>query len=290
MGSFYVVGAAVLWSTAGILIKKISIEPLMIVFCRSLVAGMVLLPFSNYRSLRFSKELLGYIISFTWLVCAFVSATKLTAAANAIMLQYTAPLFIFIFGLFFGREKRYSQNVIPLCLILIGIICFLSEPVKGSSLIGNLIGISSGAAFAIMTILLRRLNSLGMALISISNIAAAIIILPFLENISGLADISSGTWMILLYLGAFQLGLSYVLYVRGLKEMTPLRATILSLTEALLNPIWVMAFLGEVPSVYAVIGSIFILGAVISDVLLKQVHDSKGDFPKENSLNEHFSK
>jgi drug/metabolite transporter (DMT)-like permease len=133
-------------------------------------------------------------------------------------------------------------------------------------------------------------NSLGMALISISNIAAAIIILPFLENISGLADISSGTWMILLYLGAFQLGLSYVLYVRGLKEMTPLRATILSLTEALLNPIWVMAFLGEVPSVYAVIGSIFILGAVISDVLLKQVHDSKGDFPKENSLNEHFSK
>lgn len=272
-GSFYILAAAVLWSTGGVFIKIIPADPLVIAFFRALIAGLALLPISNLNKIKLSKKnlgyFLGYIISFTWMICSFVTATKLTAAANAVVLQYTAPLFIFLCSVFTGREVLNWRNCLPMLFILAGIMLFLLEPAKGSSFMGNLLGISSGVVFATMTVFLSRLNSMGIGLVSITNFVAALIISPFLKNIDQVFSFNLSAWLALFYLGVIQIALAYIFYSKGLKEVTPLRATMITLMEAVLNPVWVFFFLGEIPSNYALLGSIFILGAVICDVVLR---------------------
>jgi drug/metabolite transporter (DMT)-like permease len=267
-GVLYVLGAAILWSTGGLFIKLIQAEPLVIVVFRAGIAGLCFLPFATIKGLPLNKHLLAYILSFAWLVVAFVSATKLTAAANAIALQNTAPLFLFVLGLFKREVKPGLKNTIPMVFILLGICAFLLEPNEGGTLIGNVIGISSGVAFASMTYFLRYIAAGGAGLVSISNLATALLIAPF-ADFGGISAISPKGWAALIYLGAIQIGLAYVFYARGLERTQPLRASILALSEAILNPIWVMLFIGEVPTAYGLVGIVFILGAVAVDISLK---------------------
>lgn len=268
-GVLYILGAAVLWSTGGIFIKKIAAEPLVIAAVRAGIAGLCFLPFTRIKTIPLNKYFIGYILSFTWLVGAFVSATKLTAAANAIALQNTAPLFLFIYSLLRRDIKPGLRNTMPMIFIFFGICAFLLEPNEGGTLTGNIIGISSGVAFAAMTYFLRLIAEGGAGLVSISNLAAALIIIPFIAEPGKILEISLSGWAALAYLGIFQIGLAYVFYARGLKCTEPLRASILALSEAILNPIWVMLLIGEVPTVYGLTGILFILGAVAVDIKLK---------------------
>lgn len=268
-GVLYILGAALLWSTGGLLIKKVEAEPLVIAAIRAGIAGISLLPFANFKKLTINRYFVGYIIASTWLVAAFVSATKLTAAANAIALQNTAPLFLFIYSLLKCEIKPGIKNTMPMVLIFLGICAFLLEPNKGSTLLGNVIAISSGVAFASMTYFLKYLAAGGVGLVSISNLATAILISPFISLHEKIPGISIVGWVLLAFLGIFQIGLAYVFYVRGVKETEPIKASILALSEAVLNPLWVMFFIGEIPTVYGLAGIVFILGAVLIDIGLK---------------------
>lgn len=262
-GAIYILGAALLWSTGGLFIKKIEAEPLVIATLRAGIAGLGLLPFAKFEKISLNRYLIGYIVTSTWLVAAFVSATKLTAAANAIALQNTAPLFLFIYSLLKREIKPGIKKTIPMFFIFLGICAFLLEPNKGSTLTGNIIAISSGAAFASMTYFLRLLASGGVALVSISNLATAFLLTPFIIQAEKVPEISLMGWAALTYLGVFQIGLAYVFYARGMKETEPIKASILALSEAVLNPVWVMLFIGEVPTGYGLVGIVLILGAVV---------------------------
>lgn len=272
-GTLYAVGAAILWSTGGLLVKQIAVSPLLIVAMRSMITGVFFLPFIKIKEIEFSLPFYGYIFAYTWLVTSFVTATKLTAAANAIALQNTAPLFLFIFsilGFMMKKEKPTFKSTLPIIFIALGIAIMLSEPVEGSSLLGNIIGLSSGVAFALMTVFLHRISSMaGKGLVGISNLFAAVIVFFFVPDLSILSTLDSETWLRLIFLGVFQLGLPYVLYMTALKHISPLRASILALIEAVLNPIWVLIFVGEVPSIYGWIGFLLILTAVCAESVLK---------------------
>lgn len=268
--------AAVLWSTGGLFVKKIPLDPLTIVCIRSAIAGITLLPFLNIKKISFNKYLLGYIIGFTWLVITFVSATKLTSAANAIVLQYTAPLYLFICGVFKGDIKANIRAVIPMVLIFLGICSFFFEPNTGSNIIGNLLGVSSGVALTLMSVFLHKLRETpAVGLVCFANLSASLLLLPFLPDYSAIAGINLEGWLALIYLGIFQIGLANVFYARGLKKVKPLQATVLSLTEAVLNPVWVAVFIGEIPSPYGLAGALFILSAVLLDSYIKINEEKK---------------
>jgi len=273
-GALYVIGAAVLWSTGGLFVKQIAVDPLLITAMRSTVSGLFFLPFIKVKRLKFSLPLCGYILAYTWLVTGFVTATKLTAAANAIALQNTAPLFLFLFSIFgfmTKKEKPSFRSAVPVVFIALGVSFMLCEPVTGSSFLGNVIGLSTGVAFALMTIFLAQLSSIsGKGLVGISNLIAAVIIFFFVPDISSLFTLDLTTWLRFLYLGVFQLGLPYVLYMKALQYISPLKASIFALTEALLNPVWVLIFVGEKPTFYGFIGFILILTAVGAEAKLKQ--------------------
>jgi len=269
-GMLFVLIAAVLWSTGGLFIKRIPVDPLTIVCLRAAIAGIVLLPLVRLKEIRFSKYLAGYIFSFSWLVITFVSATKLTSAANAIALQYTAPLYLFIYSAFKREIQVNWQSLTPILLIFVGICSFLLEPTQGSNLLGNILAISSGVALALMTIFLNRLKDTpAISLVSLSNLSVALLVLPFLPDHSVIARIDFIGWVSLLYLGTVQIALAYLFFVQGVKEVNPLQATVLALAEAILNPIWVAVFFGEIPSRQGLVGAAFILAAVLADVYLK---------------------
>jgi len=271
-GVFYVFSAAVLWSTGGLFIKQIGADPFLINAVRTAVAGLALAPFARWDGIKFDRYLCGYILGYAWLTNSFVTATKLTSAANAIALQYTAPLFVFIYLVLFKKEKVKAQIFLPVLFIAVGIVCYLSEPNQGTSALGNLVGLSSGMALAVMTLCLPRLkNYSGFGLVSLSNICTALLLLPVImaKGLSAVFSLSPGDWASLCYLGMFQLGLAYVLFVKGVQIVSSFRGAILALAEAVLNPIWVYLFVGEIPSYYGISGWFFVLGAVVLDLGLK---------------------
>lgn len=269
LGIAYVVTAAFLWSTGGVFIKRIQADPLLITTIRAAIAGLTFLPFLRWKDIQFNRYYWGYVLGYTWMVTSFVIATKLTSAANAIALQYTAPLFLFLYGLVTHTEKPGLRNVVPMLFILLGISCFLLEPAVGTSFLGNLIAISSGVAFASVTVFLRKVGQGGKGLVSISNLMAALLVGLFLPDPAQLRAIDGSAWLGLLYLGSIQMGFSYVLYVRGVLLVRPLQASVLALIEAVLNPVWVFFFWGEAPTIYGLVGGITVLGAVALDLLLR---------------------
>src|SRR4030095_10674344 len=96
-GRWLILSAALLWSLAGVFIKFLDLHPLTIVFYRSLFASLVFAPFLRRRQFQFNRAILVSVLSYTTAISAFVAANKLTTAANAIVLQYTAPVFVFLF-------------------------------------------------------------------------------------------------------------------------------------------------------------------------------------------------
>jgi len=269
-GIFFVLTAAVLWSTGGLFIKKIPVDPLTIVCLRAAIAGLTLASFLRLKQIRFTRYLVGYIFAFSWLVISFVTATKLTSAGNAIALQYTAPLYLYIYGVWKKEIRVTGQTLAPILFIFFGICSFLAEPNQGSNFVGNMVAISSGMALALMTTFLHRMEGTpAISLTSLSNLATALLVLPFLPDYSVLGSIDSEGWLSLLYLGVIQIGLAYVCFVNGVKYVNPLQATVLALAEAILNPVWVALFWGEIPSKQGLIGAAFIMTAVLADTFLK---------------------
>lgn len=276
IGPAYILAAAFLWSTSGLFIKKVPADPLFITAARSAIAGLTLLPFLRLRKVELSKPLLGYILAFAWMVSSFVTANKLTAAANVIALQYTSPLYLFIYTIITKKEKLNLRNALPMFCIVLGISFFLLEPNQGSGSLGNLLAISSGIAMAAATFFLHQLRlSSGIMVVCLSNLSTAILILPFIPSLKEGLTLGLTGWLSLLYLGAFQIGLANVLFSKGLRYVSVLNASVLSLTEAVYNPIWVYLFLGEKPSKYGFLGGVVILAAVAINLKLRSDEEKK---------------
>jgi len=270
-GALLVLVAATLWSTNGVAIKYVDAGPVLIAAVRALVAGLVTLPFLRFRELKPSWPLAGLLFSYSLMSWSFVSATKLTAAANAISLQYTAPLWIFAAGLVMGSVRLSGRRAAPMALVLFGIIAFLMEPVQGTSFTGNVLGIVSGIGFALVTVFYRALRDThNLTLVSATNLCAAIVLFPLIGEWSEFGSLAVADWGALFYLGAFQMGSGYIFYSLGLKRISSLRAATIALLEPVLNPIWVVLFIGEVPTVYGIFGALLILTGVLADTRLNK--------------------
>ena len=259
-GRLQVLLAALLWSLAGVFIKFLDLHPLAIVFYRSLFASLVFLPFLKRGEIRVGSPIVVAAITYTAAISAFVSANKLTSAANAIVLQYTAPVFVFLFSWLVLGEKISRLNGSALTIAMAGVAIISFDSAGRPEMAGVLLALLSGVLFAAYMINLRRTQATSPVYLTwLINIVCALLLLPFVTAHLALTLAQIG---ILALMGAVQLGLPYFLFSKGLKTISVQEASLIALIEPVLNPLWVALVVGEIPSAATLSGGGIILAGL----------------------------
>lgn len=256
---------SLLWSLGGVLIKSIDLQPMAIAAGRSVIALPVLLVFLRHVPRRLTTAQIGGAIGYALTVAMFVFATRMTTAANAIFLQYTAPIYVALIGRWYLGERAVAVDWLVIAIALSGIALFFFDKLSVSGFWGNIVALASGLAFAGVALFLRK-EKAGAPLVSVilGNAIVAVAGVPFLLH----ATFTAKAIGLLLVLGVVQLGISYVLYAIAIKHVTALEATLIPLLEPVLNPTWVMLALGERPGVWAMFGGMLVLIAVLGRGLM----------------------
>ncbi len=260
----YLLAAALFWSLGGLLIKLVSWNPVAIAGARSAIACGFLLCFFRPR-LRFTRlEVLGGL-AYAATVVLFVLANKLTTAANAILLQYGAPVYVALLSQWFLGEVPSRFDWISVVLVVGGMVLFFLDQLSLGNMLGNFVAIGSGIAFAFLIVTLRmQKDAEPLQSVFVGNLFAALAGLPFCFGPF------PGGWSLtgLVLLGTVQIGLSYLLYAQAIRKVKALEASLIPMIEPVLNPLWVFLAFGESPGRFALLGGGVILLAVFFRYLL----------------------
>ena len=268
-GLIYISLAALLWSSGGLFIKILTLDAFQISFYRSAIAAVTIIVISkaNRKKLNFEFDIISVLCSLCYalVLIMFVVAAKLTKVANAIFLQFTAPIYLLILEPIFLKTKFEKKNLIALIFCFTGMVLFFFGKLELSGIQGNLIAIGSGISFALFTLFLKWKKQVHktedtMIYIVVGNILVCIFCLPLMIN-SLTLDLTQ--FLILLYMGIFQIGISYIIFNEGVKYISATESMIIAMLEAILSPIWVFLGVGEVPSGYAIAGSLIILITIV---------------------------
>jgi len=266
-----VLGAAVLWSTGGLFIKATTLSGVELSFGRSLLAVITIAIVTRREGFGLNRVTAITSVLYAALLLLFVLATKLTTAANAIFLQYTAPVYVLILEPLFYKEKFRLRDLLTVAACVGGMSLFFVGKLRPQDVDGNLLALASGVCFALYFLLLRhskardvnRASSAIYGNLIVVAIATPAFFTAARKGIS-LADVGS-----VAYLGIIQIGVAYALFTaamaRGLKSLD---ASIVGYVEPVLNPIWVFMFIGEQPSGWAMIGGAIIIASVVVHMLM----------------------
>jgi len=251
---------ALCWSLGGLLIKEVGWPPLAVSGGRGGIAAVFLVVTNRGLKFHWSTAQLWGALSYAACTIAFCAATKLTTAANAILLQYTAPVWIALFGAWFLGEHATRADWWTIVAVLGGMTLFFAGHLDLTAVLGNSIAVVSGIFFAGMTIALRRQkDGSPVESIILGNALAFAVGLPWIVRAPMLPVVG---WLSLAALGVVQLGVSYWLYARAIRHVTALEAILIPVVEPILNPVWVMLILGEKPAAFALLGGAIVLTAV----------------------------
>lgn len=257
---------ALLWSSGGLFIKLVTHSPMQISFFRCLIAAIVFAALFRNKILKLNPLALLNSFSYAAVLILFVIATKTTTAANAIFLQSTAPIYVLIFEPILTKTKWEKINIITIAVCFLGMILFFIGDLTPGDIKGNLAALLAGVAFAAFFLGMKKNDKqYGEASIFYANIIVALICIPFVTEVRELSF--NNLWM-LVFLGVFQIAFAYALFSYGIKKILAVEASIISMLEPVLNPVWVFIGYGEVPSVYAIIGGLIIITAVVIRTLI----------------------
>ena len=191
----------------------------------------------------------------------FVAANKLTTAANSIVLQFTAPMFIVVFSALFLKKRFSRADVLAVVLTMAGISLFFFDQLTPGHLAGNCVAIFAGMAFACYYMSLEGASeSQRMSAILIAHGLTFLVGLPFTFVYP--PELSAAPAACILVLGVVQLGIPYVLLGRASGACPPLACSLLGAVEPLLNPVWVFIFDGEAPGLWALIGGVVVVATI----------------------------
>ena len=266
----FLVITALLWSSGGLFIKLVPWHPLAIAGARSAIAFLFTLALVRRPQWQWSATQLGATVAYAATVILFVTATKLTTAANAILLQYTAPVYVALFSGWLLGEKISRRDWVVLSLVMAGMALFFLDDLTLTGWWGNIIAVLFGVSMAGLVVLLRKQKetATNTQTVLFGNALTALIGLPFCL-FGGPAPGFQG-WLALLFLGVCQLGLSYVFYNRAIKHVTALEAILVPVIEPLLNPVWVFLRLGERPGRWALMGGAVVIVTITLRMVLAQ--------------------
>jgi drug/metabolite transporter (DMT)-like permease len=251
---------AILWSFGGLLIKIVSWNPIAIAGMRSAIAFVIVFLYLRRPHITWSRSQILGAIFYAVMVILYVTANKMTTAANAILLYYTAPIYVALLGPRFLGEKTSRFDWFIIFIVISGMAMFFFDQLRITSFLGNLVAILSGVAYAFMMIFMRQQKrSSPLESILMGNLLTALVAIPFMLSSSP----DKGSWIGLILLGTIQIGFAYIFYSIAIKEVSALEGTIILSIESVLNPIWVFLAIREVPGKWALIGGSIIITAMI---------------------------
>ena len=277
-----VLGAAILWSTGGLFIKATHLSAIELSFGRSLLAAITIAIFTRREGFGLNRISALTSILYAALLLLFVLATKLTTAANAIFLQYTAPVYVLILEPLFYKEKFRARDFITVAACMAGMSLFFVGNLRPQDINGNLLALASGVCFALFFLLLRHSKARNVNRASSAIYGNLIVVLICGPAFFGAMQrgIDAGDYLRIAYLGVIQIGFAYLLFTLAMaRGVRSLDASIIGYIEPVLNPIWVFLFIGERPSTWAILGG----GIIITSVIAHMLIETKTKAAKTNS-------
>jgi drug/metabolite transporter, DME family len=281
-GRLCIVVAAILWSTGGAFTKVLTQDtfagvneprldtfridaldiPVQIACYRALFAGLVLMPTLRRRDLSFRPVMIWMALSFAIMNALFVTAMALGTSANAILLQYSAPLWMYLGAVFLLREPSDRRSTITLAIGLCGIAIIVLGGWRDGNLTIIAIALGSGLTYAGVLIGLRILRAESSRWLTVWNhLLGGLVLVPL---VVALRPPTLAQFVVLFFYGSLQMGLAYWLVARGLRVVSPQEAGTITLLEPILNPIWAyrVSPQTEIPNLFTFIGGVVILGAL----------------------------
>ena len=266
----FVLAAALLWSTGGLFIKWTSLSGLELSCLRSFFALLTVALFTRHEGFGLNGVTAVAAVLYAVLIILFVSATKQTTAANAIFLQYTAPVYLLILEPVVYKEKFRRRDLATVLVCIGGMALFFVGQLRPQDVAGNLMALASGLCFALYFLLLRHPKARAVnraSSVIYGNLLVVLVAAPW--GFAALSGVGTHDLLSVIYLGVVQLGISYTLFTVGMtRGVRSLDAGIICYIEPVLNPVWVFLVLGERPSRWALLGGAIIIVAVIIHMLL----------------------
>jgi drug/metabolite transporter (DMT)-like permease len=256
----FLILAAMLWSTAGVLVKALDWQPLSILAGRGIFTSILFIIYMRRLPKKVTRWTLLATAGSIATQSLFITSTKLTTAANAIFLQYTAPIYVVLLAYWLLREKPSRTDWIAMAIIFLGLILFFGDQLSPNGLYGNILAVLSGVTSAIMMVSFRAQKD--------GSPEDSILIASVLIAIFGFPSILKETqtvanWLSIAYLGIFQIGLAFIFFTMGIKHVPALEANLIGTLEPILNPVWVFLFLGEQMGKSALLGGLVVLVGVM---------------------------
>ena len=251
---------ALMWSLAGFNIKMIEWSPYAIAAGRSLVAVILLAPMVLRKGFqKIDRYVIGGAICYAAFNYCFITSTTLTSSAIAIMMQYTAPIYVALLSWLFLRERVGWADIISVGFVFLGMIFFFLDSNSGGSLKGNIVSIFNGITFAGISIFLRLQKDGNPALsMYLGNVISAVAGLPIMWN-AGMPDTIS---LLFLLLAGLLVAVSYTLYAKASTGLSALETVLIPIIDPVMNPVWVFLFLDERPGALTIVGAAVILVSV----------------------------
>jgi drug/metabolite transporter, DME family len=266
----FVLAAALLWGTGGLFIKWTKLSGLELSFFRSVFAFLTIAILTRKAGFGINRLTIAASCLYAVLLILFVVATKQTTAANAIFLQYTAPVYILILEPLIYKEKFRTRDLVTVLLCLGGMALFFVGQLRPQDISGNIFALTSGFCFALYFLALRHpsareVNRASSAIYG--NLLVILICAPW--GVAALGSINTHDVLSVIYLGVIQLGVSYILFTTAMSRgVRSLDAGIVGYIEPVLNPVWVFLVIGERPSQWALLGGAIIILAVIGHMIV----------------------
>lgn len=272
----FILTAAALLSTGGLLLKLVDLPPMTIAGSRAIISTFVVWLYVKKPKFTFSKAQVSGAVCYSMMVIGFIIANKWTTAANAIVLQFSAPIWVAILGVWILKEKIRWFDLLAILFVAMGILLFFIDDVDGGNLPGNIVAVLSGVALAGVTISLRfQKNESPVETTLLGHILTAIIGFPFIFGVVFTPMDIIG----ILLLGVFQLGIAYIFYSIAIKYLTALEAILFMFLEPILNPIWVFMVIGERPSLLSIAGGVIVLITIILRSIVANKYEQKRSLP-----------
>ena len=285
-GPLFVFLGAALWSTNAPFFKILHVDSYLAISIRAAIAGVLLLPTLRPKQIKWDRHLFIMLISYVALCVGIVLAIRNTSANIATGMQYTAPVLLFLISCLKKQIKPSLRMHWPLLVLLGGLVVSMLSRSSAVTMRGNLFALSTAISFTAMTLSSKKAtanNPLGM--VSLTNLFCAAVVLLFFVpgNLSEqFAAITPVEWVILVFLGVFQIAAGYALYYIGLRTTALAQASMIAPCEMVLGPIWVAIFVGEYPDWIGALGSLLIVIGVLGEVFVS--HKAASVVPSGASL------
>ena len=259
-GPLFMVLASIMWSFGGLLIKLIPWGAMSIIGLRAIFAAGVFVVYRRSIKINFTRGNILAALCLSATTVLFVFANKLTTAAAAILLQFSAPVFILIIELVFYKKKPTISAGVAVLVTILGMLLFFADRLGTGNTLGNILAIASGLTFAGVFVSNKRKDTDPDQSLLLGFLINAVIGLPF---VFAQVNTDAVAWIAVVFLGIVQVGLAYMFFSIGIKKTPALLACLITAIEPVLNPVLVMIFMKEIPGRFAIAGGVIIFLTVV---------------------------